>query len=88
MGCAFRGYDVVPRMPLMSQAAAAAIQAHHREKNPMDQPMSGCSLVARPVGRKERNETPAALEAVAKEWLRLRNITSMRGASASGTSLG
>ena len=32
------------------------------------------ALVARPVNRKERDSKPAALEAVAKEWARLRSI--------------
>ena len=41
--------------------------------------MTYYACVARPVSRKERNETPAALEACAKEWHRLRNIKHKRG---------
>ena len=44
----------------------------YRDKIPADAPLVLGAMVARPVGRKERDSTPEALAAVAKEWRRLR----------------
>ena len=41
-------------------------QHAHRELNPVETPLPLNAMVARPVGRKERDSRPAALEAVAK----------------------
>ena len=58
----------------MPPALAAQLKQEHRDKNPTQVPLPLNAMVARPVGRKERDETPAALEAIAKEWSRLRSI--------------
>ena len=75
IGCPLRGYSFTPHMPLLSQEEAAAVGMQHREKIPTEAPMPPLNaLVARPVGRKERDANQSALDAVAKEWARLRSI--------------
>ena len=74
MGCPLRGYPIPSVMPVLPPAAASDSTRPHRERNPALSPMVFDAVVARPVGRKERNSTPKALEAVAKEWQRLRTI--------------
>ena len=51
---------------------ASRLEPQHREKNPMCTPLPLNAMVARPVGRRERDASPEALAAVAKEWNRLR----------------
>ena len=74
MGCPLRGYTVYGEMPRLPPEVAEQMKAEHRDKNPLDTPLPMSALVARPVGRAERDSTPAALEAVKKEWDRLRSI--------------
>ena len=74
MGCPLNGQVPIPAMPLLSKDKAAKLKSEHREKNPVNTPLPLNAMVARPVGRKERDDTPAALDAVAKEWKRLRSI--------------
>ena len=66
-------------MPLLPPEVAKQLKAEHREKNPLDTPLPFSALVARPVTKKERDSTPLALEAVAKEWARLRSIKHKSG---------
>jgi hypothetical protein len=62
--------DAVPHMPLDNSTDDRSSEGH-RERNPfLQHPYNAC--VARPVGKKERKATPAAEEAVLKEWARLR----------------
>ena len=64
----------MPAMPLLSSQEAASLKSTHREHNPLNTPLPLNAMVARPVSRKERDANPKALEAVAKEWQRLRSI--------------
>ena len=77
MGCPL--INCCARMPLLPPEVAKQLKAEHREKNPLDTPLPFSALVARPVTKKERHSTPLALEAVAKEWARLRSIKHKRG---------
>ena len=72
IGCPFT--DGIHAMPLLPLDSAAQLQPQHREHNPLQTPLPFNAMVARPVSRKERDSTPAALEAVAKEWRRLRSV--------------
>ena len=74
IGCNLRDRPITPAMPLLSEHEVQRLRTEHREKNPEFHPIPFNALVARPVDRKERNATPEALEAVAKEWKRLRSI--------------
>jgi len=66
-------------MPLLPAHIAEQMKSEHRDKNPLETPLPFNALVARPVPRRERDSTPAALEAVAKEWKRLRSIKHRNG---------
>ena len=79
MGCPLAGYIVPGRLPCLSSQQASLLTSAHREHNPEAAPLPFNAMVARPVGRKERDETPEALEAVAKEWKRLRSIKHRKG---------
>ena len=74
MGCPLRGQAIIGHMPLLPPEEAQQMTAEHRERFPNELPLLLNAAVARPVGRKERDGCQAALDAVAKEWKRLRSI--------------
>ena len=62
-----------PAMPCVASGNSSYKSGLHQGKIPkIPFPFPAC--VARPVDRKERNATPDALEAINKEWARLRSI--------------
>ena len=67
--------DPPPAMPVISDSGSASDKFVHREKNSMLHEPSYYAimnaLVARPVGQKEINNTPAAKSALDKEWVNL-----------------
>merc|ERR1711884_507298 len=75
MGCPLLGFadSPLPAFPTLAPADAAHL-LEHRDKVPADAPLVLSAMVARPVSKKERDATPDALKAVAKEWARLRSI--------------
>ena len=65
-------------LPQLSPEQEVRLQSLHRDRHPSTPPLFN-ACVARPVSKEERNRTPAALEAVAKEWKRLRSIKHKKG---------
>ena len=67
--------DHPPAMPVISDSSSASDKYVHREKISMTHEPSYhaimSALVARPVGQKEINNTPAAKNALDKEWVNL-----------------
>jgi len=62
-----------PAMPCLTKAQCDLLESTHREKIPdYHLPYNAC--VARPVPASERLSNPKAMESIAKEWHRLRNI--------------
>ena len=57
-----------------TDVASAPWVIHH-----LTRPFTSVARVARPVGRAERLSTPAALEAMGKEWNRLRSVKRKSG---------
>ena len=72
-----RNHTATDGLPKLPPGLAAALTQHRPKVS--DTPLLFNACVARPVSRKERNETPAALEAVKKEWTRLRNVKHKHG---------
>ena len=66
---------ILPAMPVISDSSSASDKLVHREKNSMTHEPSYHAImnafVARPVGQKEINNTPAAKSALDKEWVNL-----------------
>ena len=77
MGCPLLGYlPTSAKMPLLPPELAKQLKHEHRDRIPNGETLHLNACVARPVGRAS---TPAALEAVAKEWNRLRSIKHKTG---------
>ena len=71
MGCPLllspNDHAEIGRMPCIPHSLAQRLEPFHREHNPLQTPLPLQAMVARPVGRAERDATPEALAAVAKE---------------------
>ena len=74
---ATRRGDFQIAMPLVPNAADVHVAREHRPKDVC--PLLSGACVARPVNRTERLSTPAAMQAMDKEWNRLRSVKHQSG---------
>jgi len=73
-----RHHTSTETFPQLPPDVAAMLPSLHRDHIPSAPPLFN-ACVAKPVSRKEREENPDALKAVAKEWHRLRTIKHKKG---------